>query len=110
MTQGGREMMTDRWRGILGRVDVGVAPGQGYQDFSSFRILVSGFPLTYRDELIDEVSDGRRECFTLYGVQWRTRTINPITTTVQSGNSHHASRRLTRAPLAKQPKSKRESR
>jgi hypothetical protein len=32
MTQGGREMMADRWRGILERVDDGVAPGQGYRD------------------------------------------------------------------------------
>jgi hypothetical protein len=57
MTQGGREMMADRWRGILGRVDNGVAPGQGYRDFLSyFGFPVSEFPLTYRDELIDEVS------------------------------------------------------
>jgi hypothetical protein len=49
--------MADRWRGALGRVDNEVAPGQGYQDFlSSFGIAVSEFPLTYRDELIDEVS------------------------------------------------------
>jgi hypothetical protein len=53
--------MADRWRGILGRVDDGVAPGQGYRDLlSCFGIPVSEFPLTYRDELIDEVSVGRK--------------------------------------------------
>jgi hypothetical protein len=60
--------MVNRWRGILGRVDEGVAPVQGYRDFlSCFGILVSGFQLTYRsDELIDEISvwggKGRRDC------------------------------------------------
>jgi hypothetical protein len=49
--------MADGWRGILGRVDDGVAPGQGYQDLlNCLGIPVSGFPLTYHDELIDEVS------------------------------------------------------
>jgi hypothetical protein len=51
-------MMADRWRGGLGRVDNEVAPGQGYRDFlSSFGIPVSKFLLTYRDELIGEVSE-----------------------------------------------------
>jgi hypothetical protein len=55
-------MMADRWRGILWRVDDGVAPGKGYRDFlSCFGIPVGEFPLTYRDELIDEVfSVGRK--------------------------------------------------
>ena len=54
--------MADRWRGLLGRVDDGVDPGQGYRDFlSCFGIPVSGFPLTYLDELIDEVSDVGRK-------------------------------------------------
>jgi hypothetical protein len=48
--------MVDRLRGISGRVDDGVVPGQGYQDFvSNFGIPESEFPLTHRDELIDEV-------------------------------------------------------
>jgi hypothetical protein len=57
MTQGGREMVADRLRGIP----------------------VSEFPLTYRDKLIDEVSDvgeerakkvlGFTHQYTLYGVQ-----------------------------------------
>jgi hypothetical protein len=59
--------MAVRWRGILGRPDDGVAPGQGYRDILSyFGIPVSEFPLTYREELIDEVSvwggKGRRDC------------------------------------------------
>ena len=49
--------MADRWRGILGSVDDEVAPGQDYQNLlSRFGIHVSKFPLTYRDELIDEAS------------------------------------------------------
>ena len=50
--------MVDRWRGILGRVNDGVAPRQGYREFVSyFDVPVSEFPLTYgRDKLIDEVS------------------------------------------------------
>ena len=49
--------MADRWRGILGRVDDEVVPGKGYRDFiSEFGILESNFPLTYCDELIDEIS------------------------------------------------------
>ena len=58
MTKSRKETMVGRWRGILGRLDDGVAPGQGYRDFVSyFGIPVSEFPLTYRcDELIDEVS------------------------------------------------------
>jgi hypothetical protein len=83
MTQGERGMMAVRWRGILGRPDDGVAPGKGYRDFVSCSgILVSEFPLTYRDELIDEVSvwggKGRRDCLDLL-----TTTLymsyNPIT-------------------------------
>jgi hypothetical protein len=76
-------MMADRWRGALGRVDDEVAPGKGCRDFlSSFGIPVSGFLLTYRDELIDEVSvwggKGGRDCLdsltaTLY------MAYNPIT-------------------------------
>jgi hypothetical protein len=60
--------MVVRWRGILGRVDDGVAPVQGYRDFLSwFGIPVSEFQLTYwRDELIDQVSvwggKGRSDC------------------------------------------------
>jgi hypothetical protein len=56
------EMMVDRLRGILGRVDDGVSPGQGYRDFVSM-IPVSEFPLTNCDELIDEVwgDKGRRD-------------------------------------------------
>ena len=51
-------MMVDRGQGILGRVDDGVSPGQGYRDIlSCFIIPVNEFQLTYqRDELIDEVS------------------------------------------------------
>ena len=50
-------MMADRRRDTLGRVDDGVAPGEGYRDlFSCYGILMSEFPLTYCDELIDEVS------------------------------------------------------
>jgi hypothetical protein len=57
LIQGGKEMMAERRRGILGRADDGVAPGKGYRDFIGyFSILVSGFPLTYRDEIIDEGS------------------------------------------------------
>ena len=49
--------MADRWRGLLGRVDDGVAPGKGYRDlFSCYGILMSEFLLTYCDELIDEIS------------------------------------------------------
>jgi hypothetical protein len=76
-------MMADRWQGILGRVSDGAAPGQGYRDFLSyFGIPVSENPLTYRDELIDEVlvwgRKGRRDCLdsptaTLY------MAYNPIT-------------------------------
>jgi hypothetical protein len=69
MTQSRKEMMVDRWRGILGKVDDRVAPGQGYRDFVSyFGIPVSEFQLTYRrDELIDEVSVwGGKEQNTLY--------------------------------------------
>jgi hypothetical protein len=60
--------MVDRWWGILGRVDDGIAPGQGYRDIlSCFGIQVSEFQLTYRrDELIDQVSvwggKGRGDC------------------------------------------------
>jgi hypothetical protein len=69
-------MMADRWRGILWRVDDGVAPGKGYRDFlSCFGIPVGEFPLTYRDELIDEVSvwggKGQRLRFTAIFI-WRT--------------------------------------
>ena len=47
--------MAGRWPGILGRVDDGIAPGQSYRDFLSFfDIQVSEFPLTYRDEIIEE--------------------------------------------------------
>jgi hypothetical protein len=61
MTQRRGEMMVDRLWGMLGRVDDGVSPGQGYRDFvSHFGIPVSKFPFTHRDELIDEVSDVRR--------------------------------------------------
>jgi hypothetical protein len=51
-TQGVRETMADRWEGIcLGRVDDGVALGQGYRDFlGCFGIPVRVFPLTYRDD------------------------------------------------------------
>ena len=76
--------MVVRWRGILRRVDDGVALVQGYRDFlSCFGIPMSEFRLTYRrDELIDEVSvwggKGRRDWLdsltaTLYTV------YNPIT-------------------------------
>ena len=42
-------MMVDRWRGILGSVDDGVAPRLDYRDFlSCFGIPVSEFQLTYR--------------------------------------------------------------
>jgi hypothetical protein len=61
--------MADRWRDTLGRVDDGVAPGKGYRDFiSCYCTLMSKFPLTYCDELIDEVSvrggngKGRSDC------------------------------------------------
>jgi hypothetical protein len=83
MTQGERGMMAVRWRGILGRPDDGVAPGQGYRDILSYLgIPVSVFPLTYREELIDDVSvwggKGRRDCLDLL-----TTTLymsyNPIT-------------------------------
>ena len=48
--------MAGRWPGILGRVDDGVALGKSYRDFLSFfGIPVSEFPLTYRDEFINEV-------------------------------------------------------
>jgi hypothetical protein len=61
--------MADPWRGLLGRVDDGVAPGKGYRDFiSCYSILMSEFLLTYCDKLIDEISvrggkgKGRRDC------------------------------------------------
>jgi hypothetical protein len=58
VTQCRREMMVDRWRGVMGRVDDGVAPGKGYRDFVSyFGMPVSEFLLAHRDELIDEISD-----------------------------------------------------
>ena len=54
----GRMTQADRWQGILWRVDDGVAPGKGYRDFlSCFGIPVSEILLTYREELVDEVSD-----------------------------------------------------
>ena len=51
-------MMVDRWRGISGRANDGVAPGKGYRDFlSCFGIPVREFQLTYRrDGLIDDIS------------------------------------------------------
>jgi len=67
--------MVDQWRGILGRVDDGVVPGQCYRDFiSCFGIPVSEFPLTYRDGLIDECGKKRDELgfthrYSLYGLQ-----------------------------------------
>ena len=72
--------MADRWPGTLERVEDKAAPGRGYRDFLSyFGIPVSEFPLTHRDELIDEVSDvGRKAAkklvrfahhYSLYGVQ-----------------------------------------
>jgi hypothetical protein len=67
-------MMVVRWRGILGRVDDGVALVQGYRDIlSSFGIPVSEFQLTYRrDELIDEVLDvGRKGAKRLVGFTHR---------------------------------------
>jgi hypothetical protein len=78
-------MMVVRWRGILGRVDDGAAPGQGYRGILSyFDILVSEFPLTDRDELIDEVSDvGRKAAKRLVGFTHRYSlcfvAYNPIT-------------------------------
>jgi len=51
--------MADRRRDTLGRVDDGVAPGKAYRDlFSWYGILMSENPLTYCDELIDEISVG----------------------------------------------------
>ena len=49
--------MADQWRDTLGRADNGVAPGKGYRDlFSCYGILMSEIPLTYCDELNNEVS------------------------------------------------------
>ena len=79
--------MADRWKGILGtrRVVDGVAPagGQGCRAFlSCFNISVNEFPLTYRIELIDDVSmwggKGRRYCLdSLTGTLYAA--YNPIT-------------------------------
>ena len=81
-------MMVDRWRGISGRANDGVAPGKGYRDLlSCLGIPVSEFQLTYWcDGLIDEISvwggKGRRykvgftHRYSLYGVQ---SLHNPIT-------------------------------
>ena len=61
--------MADRWPGTLERVDDEAALSRDYRDFLSyFGIPVSEFPLTHRDELIDEVSDvGRKAAKRLIG-------------------------------------------
>jgi hypothetical protein len=84
MAQGERGMVAVRWQGILGRVDDGVAPGQGYRDILSyFGIPVSEFPLTYREELIDEVSVWGRKGRRVWLLDLLTATLymayNPIT-------------------------------
>ena len=48
MTQGGKEMMAEQWRCMLGRLDVRDALDQSYSKGSYyFSNLVSEFPLTY---------------------------------------------------------------
>ena len=68
--------MVDRWRGMLGRVNDGVAPGKGYRDFlSCFGIPVSEFKLTYWcDGLIDEIS--------VWGGKGRRDRLDSLTATV----------------------------
>jgi hypothetical protein len=69
--------VVDRWWDTLGRVNDGVAPGKAYRDlFSWYGILMSENPLTYCDELINEVSvrggkgKGRSDCLhSLTGVK-----------------------------------------
>ena len=81
-------------------MDDEAAPGRGYRDFLGyFRIPVSEFPLTHRDELIDEVSDVRRKAvkrlvrfthhYSIYGVQsYYTAFHITITCSLSLGHRH----------------------
>ena len=60
ITQGGKEMMAERWRDMLGRLGVREALDQTYQSYSrtlvTFSSPVSKSSLTYHSEFINEDS------------------------------------------------------
>jgi hypothetical protein len=58
MTQGGKEMMAEQWRCMLGRLDIRDALDQNYSKSSYyFSNLVSEFPLTYMYFIEDGVKE-----------------------------------------------------